>query len=64
MPISFTCSWGKKLRAKDEYAGKRVKCPVCARVLVVPFEGPSQLLLRYPLLRETLHPRPPTPPRK
>jgi len=37
MPITFSCnSCDKKLRVKDELAGKKVKCPGCATVLHVP----------------------------
>jgi TM2 domain-containing membrane protein YozV len=37
MPIEFACSsCGKRLRVKDESAGKRVKCPGCQTVLRVP----------------------------
>ncbi len=39
MPIRFSCSaCGKKLRVKDEYAGRRSKCPACGWGIVVPFE--------------------------
>jgi hypothetical protein len=36
MPLLVSCSCGKKLRVKEELAGKRVKCPACASVLNVP----------------------------
>jgi RsiW-degrading membrane proteinase PrsW (M82 family) len=36
MPISFLCYCGKRLKAKDEWAGKRVKCPGCGTPLVIP----------------------------
>ena len=37
MSISVQCpSCEKKLKAKDELAGKRVKCPNCAQLVVVP----------------------------
>lgn len=37
MSISVQCSCcGKKLKAKDELAGKRLKCPVCRAELSVP----------------------------
>ena len=36
MPIIFNCSCGKTLRVSDEHAGRRVKCPVCGAVLLVP----------------------------
>ncbi len=37
MPIPFSCSeCEKQLRVKDELAGKRIKCPECAAVVLVP----------------------------
>ncbi len=40
MPIRVTCSCGKTLQAKDEHAGKRLKCPGCAETIAVPLTGP------------------------
>ena len=34
--ITFSCQCGKALRAKDEIAGKRVRCPACSQVVAVP----------------------------
>lgn len=34
--IVVACKCGKRLRAKDEYAGKRAKCPACGHKLIVP----------------------------
>jgi DNA-directed RNA polymerase subunit RPC12/RpoP len=40
MPIAVQCQCGKQLRARDDSAGKKVKCPACgAGVLVPPSEG-------------------------
>ncbi len=36
MPIVVACKCQKKLRVKDELAGKKIKCPGCGDVLVVP----------------------------
>jgi hypothetical protein len=36
MPIRFACSCGKQLQARDEYAGRRIKCPNCEAVLSIP----------------------------
>lgn len=36
MPISTSCSCGRKLNLKDELAGKMVKCPQCGSPLKVP----------------------------
>ena len=35
MPISITCQCGKKLKAPDTLAGKKVKCPACQQLLTV-----------------------------
>src|SRR4051812_11105332 len=36
MRITFSCSCGKELRARDQHAGKRVKCPECQSLVIVP----------------------------
>jgi RsiW-degrading membrane proteinase PrsW (M82 family) len=36
MPIPFSYPCGKKFQAKDELAGKRVKCRACGTLLTVP----------------------------
>ncbi len=36
MPVTFNCSCGRQMRAADEHVGKRVKCPGCEAVNVVP----------------------------
>jgi hypothetical protein len=40
VPLVSKCACGKQLRARDELAGKRVKCPACGRAVNVP--GPSR----------------------
>ncbi|MEA2711234.1 MAG: hypothetical protein QOF78_3835 [Phycisphaerales bacterium] len=35
MPIIVTCECGRQLRARDELAGKRAKCPGCGMLLLV-----------------------------
>jgi DNA-directed RNA polymerase subunit RPC12/RpoP len=35
MPILVSCPCGKQLRAKDEWAGKRIKCPGCGSPVIV-----------------------------
>jgi hypothetical protein len=39
MPISVTCKCGKKLKVKDEWAGKRWKCPTCSATFQIPAPG-------------------------
>ena len=36
MSISFSCECGKKLAAKDNFAGRRLKCPGCGKSLTIP----------------------------
>jgi hypothetical protein len=36
MPIAFSCSCGKKLKARDEFAGRKIKCPACQKLLGIP----------------------------
>ena len=39
MPIPVACACGAKFAAKDELAGKRVKCPKCSQPLTIPAAG-------------------------
>lgn len=41
MAIVVPCSCGKQLRTKEEFAGKRIKCPSCGKVLTVPKPHPE-----------------------
>jgi hypothetical protein len=41
MSIPFTCECGKKMAAKDEFAGKRVRCPECQRLVAIPHLRPA-----------------------
>jgi RsiW-degrading membrane proteinase PrsW (M82 family) len=36
MAITFTCDCGKTLRAGDQLAGKKTRCPQCSSVLTIP----------------------------
>lgn len=36
MPIKVSCSCGQSFKAKDELAGKRVRCPKCQNPLTIP----------------------------
>src|SRR5258708_17142452 len=40
MPIKFQCACGKASGAKDELAGKTVKCPGCQQPLKIPGGAP------------------------
>lgn len=41
MPIVVTCRCGQRFRAKDELAGKRLKCPSCGQPLTIPQPRPQ-----------------------
>jgi len=59
MPIYVTCSCGKQLKARDDFGGKRAKCPACGLVVRVP--NPEDLAADE-LLKETAErSAPPTP---
>ena len=36
MSIALTCKCGQKFKAKDSLAGRKVKCPICSTVILVP----------------------------
>jgi hypothetical protein len=36
MAIHFLCACGRKLRAQDDFEGKRIRCPSCGQVSAVP----------------------------
>jgi len=40
MPISLQCSCGRQMQVKEEFAGKRIKCPHCQAVLLVAAQEP------------------------
>jgi hypothetical protein len=41
MSIPVTCTCGRTLLLKSEFAGKRVKCPLCKASLLVPKDEPQ-----------------------
>ena len=47
MPISMSCSGcGRSFQLKDEMAGRKVRCPECEAVQVVPAPGKEEVRLR------------------
>jgi len=40
MPIAVRCACGKEYHFKDEYAGRRAKCPACGQVVRIPGARP------------------------
>ena len=59
MPIDHTCSCGKQFRLKDEYAGKKFRCPACNAVNQAALAPPSNWLSAE--LLSQLAPEPPNP---
>lgn len=45
MSLLINCACGQKLNVRDEYAGKKVKCPKCGKVLTAPEEEPVELVM-------------------
>ena len=41
MPIKARCACGRSLRARDEFAGKRARCPTCGRTVQIPGKSPE-----------------------
>jgi len=41
MPIRVTCACGKAFHFKDEFAGRRAKCPACGRLVQIPSQRAS-----------------------
>jgi len=39
MPVTATCTCGKKLKARDEAAGKSARCPACGNRVTFPDAG-------------------------
>ena len=61
MPILILCACGRSLRVKDEFAGKKVRCPSCSQVLTAPRaadEGSDEEALKF-LLEESPADQPP-----
>jgi hypothetical protein len=53
MPIAIMCECGKSIRVKDEFAGKKVRCPACKAVVRVPAVDDE-----VPTLEEPASPKP------
>jgi hypothetical protein len=50
MPIKVTCACGQSFAAKDELAGRTVKCPKCGRPLAIPAAGGAGTVPASPLV--------------
>lgn len=58
MAIEVICTCGKRLRAKEEFAGRRARCPECGQTVLVP----SPRAEKAPGLEEQAKPLPARPP--
>jgi len=58
MPILLACACGKKLKVRDELAGKKVKCPACGAVTAA---GVSDVVEAAPAARMAKGPPAPPP---
>lgn len=59
MPISFGChQCSKQLQARDEFAGRRLKCPGCGTILTIPGSSTAAAPPPPPVFSDEL----PTPP--
>ena len=52
MPIVVRCACGKEYHFKDEYAGRRAKCPACGQVVRIPGTRPAGSPSPHSPLRE------------
>jgi len=52
MPIVVRCACGKEYHFKDEYAGRRAKCPACGQVVRIPGARPAGRPSPHSPLRE------------
>lgn len=58
MPIKVTCVCGQSFAAKDELAGRRVKCPKCSQPLAIPAAGAIPAAPAGPQLQPMAAPAP------
>ncbi len=42
MAITFSCECGKQMTAKDEFAGRKIKCPKCGKVVRIPAQAADE----------------------
>jgi hypothetical protein len=60
MPIKVTCACGQSFAAKDELAGRTVKCPKCSRPLAIPAAGAAGTAPSAPAAAAPQQPAAPT----
>src|SRR5688572_3853669 len=64
MPIKVTCACGQSFAAKDELAGRTVKCPKCSRPLAIPAAGGAAAIpaaATQPMPQQPMMPQQPLP---
>jgi hypothetical protein len=44
MAIMFACKCGKQMQARDEFAGRRMKCPSCQSIVTIPTAPPATVV--------------------
>ncbi|MBI1917778.1 MAG: hypothetical protein HYS12_24045 [Planctomycetes bacterium] len=54
MTIQFACACGQQLAAREEFAGKRVRCTSCGEVRIVPARGADRSPTRAPAAPELI----------
>jgi hypothetical protein len=59
MAIEFNCTCGKTLAAKDEFAGRKLRCPKCHTILTIPQPSamPKTPVVAPPLAAPPARPR-------
>ena len=52
MPITMSCDCGRAFNVRDEFAGRKIRCPECKSVLTVPAKDADADDLALEVLRE------------
>jgi hypothetical protein len=60
--IHFRCSCGKNMQAKEEFAGRRLKCPQCDKIVRIPQPAPSREMQPAPNMAAVAIATAPVPP--
>jgi hypothetical protein len=54
MSIAFSCMCGKPLKARSEFAGRKIRCPGCQQILTIPQHSSGDPSATYALEPEDL----------
>jgi hypothetical protein len=60
MAIRFACQCGKPLQSREDFAGRKMRCPACGAILTIPNAGGGQVQI-VSALETTPMPPPPSP---